>query len=259
MVRYYEGMPAGSATPATNVTRNTRAIVAAYKADPEGLRRNLPPGVALHPNHTVHLSMYRVTDRYNTTHVEPYTVTYLAIEIAGHDTEVVSETEGRSSMPGRYFARYWVNHLDIVFLKRESRGVPARLGTTCWEEGEGRLCSRLEVEEQTAIRLDAAVQEGVVDRVWGHLNYYGRRQIRRVDGPLCQIDELIELPIPVLFDIHSAASDTARLDFLGGSGKAGELDSLRPVAIDSVVYCDYTIPHYPTGYVIRDYMDEAAR
>lgn len=255
-MRYYEGMPAGSATPATNVTRNTRAIVAAYKGDPKGLRENLPPGVELHPSGTVHLSMYRVTDRFNTTHVEPYTVAYLAIEIAGHDSEVVSAQEGAMSMAGRYFARYWVNNLDMVFLKRESRGVPARLGTTVWEERAGRLTSTLEVEGEVAIRLDAAVEEGIVDQVWGHLNYFGRRQIRRVDGPLCQIDELIELPIPVLFDMHRADSDSARLDFPKSSGRAGELDSLRPVSIDSVVYCDYTIPHYPTGYVIRDYMDE---
>lgn len=254
--RYYQGMPPGSATPATNVTRNTRAIVAAYKADPDGLSRNLPPGLELHPNHTVHLSMYRVTDRFDTTHVHPYTVTYLAIEVSGHDGEVTSANEGTTTLPGRYFARYWVNHLDIVFLKRESRGVPARLGTTVWQEQNKRLVSRLEVEGHSAIRLEAAVEEGIVDQVWGHLNYFGRRQIRRVDGPLCQIDELIELPIPVLFDIHKADADSATLEFSKSDHAAGELESLKPVAIDSIVYCDYTIPHYPTGYVIRDYMAE---
>lgn len=255
-IRYYEGMPPGSAAPATNVTRSTRAIVAAYKADPEGLAQNLPPGMELHPNHTVHLSMYRVTDRFNTTHIAPYTVTYLAIEVAGHDAEVHSASDGTTSLPGRYFARYWVNNLDIVFLKRESRGVPARLGTTVWDEDGGRLTSTLRVDDQPAIRLEAPVQEGIVDQVWGHLNYFGRRQIRRVDGPLCEIDELIELPIPVLFDIHGADSSAATVEFPDVGQVAGELESLRPVAVDSVVYCDYTIPHYPTGYVIRDYMTD---
>jgi hypothetical protein len=255
-IRYYEGMPPGSAQPATNVTRNTRAIVAAYKADPDGLSQNLPPGIDLHPNHTVHLSMYRVTDRFNTTHVDLYTVTYLAIEVSGHDGEVTSANEGKSMLPGRYFARYWVNNLDMVFLKRESRGVPARLGTTVWQEQNKRLVSQLEVDEHPAIRLEAAVEEGVVDQVWGHLNYFGRRQIRRVDGPLCEIDELIELPIPVLFDIHKADGDSATLEFSARDNAAGELESLQPIGIDSVVYCDYTIPHYPTGYVIRDYMAE---
>jgi acetoacetate decarboxylase len=249
-------MPAGSATPATNVTRTTRAIVAAYRGDPDGLARNLPPGVALHPNNTVHLSMYRITDRFNTTHVDLYTVTYLAIEIAGHDSQVTSAQDGAAMLPGRYFARYWVNNLDMVFLKRESRGVPARLGTTAWEERGGRLTSTLEVDGQPAICLEADVEEGIVDQVWGHLNYYGRRQIRRVDGPLCEIDELIELPIPVLFDLHKAESSSASIRFPEGDHPAGELASLRPSAIDSVVYCDYTIPHYPTGYVIRDYMAE---
>lgn len=255
-IRYYEGMPPGSAPPATNVTRTTRAIVAAYKADPDGLARNLPPGVELHPNHTVHLSMYRVTDRFNTTHVNLYTVTYLAIEIAGHDSQVTSANDGASMLPGRYFARYWLNNLDMIFLKRESRGVPARFGTTVWDEQRGRLASTLEVEGEAAIRLESDVTAGVVDQVWGHLNYYGRRQIRRVDGPLCEIDELIELPIPVLFDLHQADSSSATLQFPEGEHAAGELASLRPTAIDSVVYCDYTIPHYPTGYVIRDYMTE---
>lgn len=253
-IQRYKGMPYGSITQTTNVTRDTKAFAAAFTAEPDGLEQNLPPGLSLHPNNRAQLSMYQVQDPFDTTHVEPYTITYLAIEVAGHDTEMISENDGVSTHPGRFFARYWTSSLDIALMKRESRGIPARIGLTEWERDSSLLTSTLYVEEQPIITLSAEVQEQVVDQVRGHLNYYTRRQIPSPSGPICEIDELVEIPIPVILDMYQSDDSTLSIEFTEEEHSAGEIETLRPTSVEAVRYSEYSMPHYPAGYVIKDYL-----
>ncbi|WP_261371071.1 acetoacetate decarboxylase family protein [Sphingobium sp. B2] len=87
-------------------------VIVSYKADPAAIREILPPGLTPHPEGRVVLNMWDQNDAGSSSgfgNPGPVSVTYLAIEVEGHDTWTA---DGTVSAPGRYFAGQWISAED---------------------------------------------------------------------------------------------------------------------------------------------------
>src|SRR5699024_2432945 len=82
----YQGMPTTMwAPPSPQLIRGARMMITGYEANPEALRQILPPGLEPHPNNVVQMNMYE-TDAVNTSGFGAFSLTYLTVEIDGHDS-----------------------------------------------------------------------------------------------------------------------------------------------------------------------------
>lgn len=71
-------------------------LIVGYEADPEVFELALPPGLKPHPNNLVQMNMYQVPTAEQTSHLDSYTLTYLTVEVADHDSSAISAAEGIS-------------------------------------------------------------------------------------------------------------------------------------------------------------------
>src|SRR4051812_36020552 len=100
----YRGMPSTMWAPATpQMLKNARVLTIGYRVDVDALATALPPGLEPHENGLVQMTMYEVgADQ--TSGFGAFSLTYLAIEVAGHDAYA---EDGGLPIPGRYWAYYW--------------------------------------------------------------------------------------------------------------------------------------------------------
>jgi acetoacetate decarboxylase len=98
----YAGMPAGVwFLPTPQLLKDVRMIIVGYRADEDALRAVLPPGLEPHESRQVQMNMYECPDPAQTSGFGAFTLTYLTVEVAGHDSLAA---EGSLAIPGRYFA-----------------------------------------------------------------------------------------------------------------------------------------------------------
>lgn len=248
-IHRYAGMPRTVwAPPTPQLIRNARMLIVGYHADRDALADILPPGLEPHENSLVQMNMYEVGAE-QTSGFGAFSLTYLTVEIAGHDSLAA---DGTMSIPGRFFAYYWNSSPRVISYARESAGIPAMFGERTASTENGVLRSTLSVDGKDAITATASVTDTPAGTLGGHLNYYANRQIPAVEGGSAVIDELVELPLPFVVDLYEATVDDVTFDFPDGH-PAAALAPTNPLEVPSVLYGDVTFT-YSMGRVVRDYL-----
>lgn len=247
----YTGMSPGESIPAPQLVRDAQALVVGYEADPEVLGAALPPGLEPHPNNRIQMNMYRVEDSTQTSHLPPYSLTYLCIEVADHDSRVQSAAGGEMTIPGRFWVGYWNDAPRMQAFVRETLGIPCLPGACSWERDGEELTSTLTVDDESVITVEASVDDEQIDTLSGHLNYYTRRQLPDPSGGHPQVDELVEIPIPFACEVATATVSDVAFDFPEKS-TFGQYAPVEPLSTPSVLYGSITIT-YSQGRQVRDY------
>lgn len=214
--------------------------IVTYKANREVLREILPPGLDPHPEERVVLNMWDQDYPDSSSGFAspgPVSVTYLAIEVAGHDSWTA---DGKISAPGRYFAGQWISDADGGGFRdyaSHAAGVGSHTGETIYERDGGTLRASLMVDGAARIALAAKIGKETLGTLGGHLNYFCDRDVAGGTGGR----EIAHVAVPFVFELYPAevenliftAADGFRL--LGGR-PASDLAPLTPLAIDSVMY-----------------------
>lgn len=245
----YTGMPSNLwAPPSPQLIRGARMLIVGYRAASEALAEILPPGLEPHENGLVQMNMYEVAAD-QTSGFGAFSLTYLTVEVAGHDSLAA---EGTMPIPGRFFAYYWNSSPRVISYARESAGIPALHGERTGKTENGVLTSTLTVEGKDVITATASVTDTPAGTLGGHLNYYAHRQIPAVEGGSAVISELVELPLPFVVDLYEATVDDITFDFPEGH-PAAALAPTQPLDVPSILYGDVTFT-YSMGRVVRDYL-----
>lgn len=249
----YRGMPSAMWSPPTpQLIKDARMVILGYEADADALAAVLPPGLSPHPNHLVQMNMYEI-DASRTSGFGSFSLTYLTVEVEGHDSLAA---DGTLPIPGRSFAYYWNSSDRVRAYARETAGIPAMPGERRGEVVDGVLTSTLAVGGRDVITAKVRVTENRQGTLGGHLNYYAHRQIPRPEGGMAQISELIELPLPFVLDMYEATVDHISFDFPEGH-PAASLAPLQPLQVPSLLYADVTFT-YSMGRRLIDYTAGAA-
>lgn len=251
----YTGMPATRpwVPPTPQLIKDAWMLIVGYKADPEALRAVLPSGLEPHPNGLVQMNMYEVPDPAQTSGFGAFSLTYLTVEVAGHDSWAA---DGTLAIPGRFFAYYWNSSDRMRTYAREACGIPAVPGACRWERGDGRLVSTLSVDGQPAIRATAAVTAQRLMTLGGHLNYYAHRQFPAPAGGTAALSELLEFPLPFVAELYDARVEAVEFSFPAGD-PAARLAPRQPFEAPSVLYGQVTFT-YSMGRRLRDYLAAGA-
>jgi hypothetical protein len=155
-------------------------LIAGYRVDPAVARTALPPELAPHPSGRVLLNMWELRDPQRITGFGgfgPVSVTYLAIEVAGHDGR---SADGSTTAPGRYWVAHWIDNPSVREYARATGGVESAAGATRLTLGHGLVQTELALAGRTVIRMEATVGHEVVTTVSGHSNYFS--EVRGDDG-----------------------------------------------------------------------------
>ena len=155
--------------PGPQLVTGAWMFIAAYKVDPEVLKSMLPAGLNPHPNNHVVINMYTVPDKNQTSGFGAYTLTYLTIELDGHDSYVM---DSDVTYPGRYFVHYY-NSSPRMREFTKPVGIPAQEGMTTTVVENGVLKTKLEIGGQSMIEATAEVGSELGGFGGGHLNYFG--------------------------------------------------------------------------------------
>lgn len=248
----YTGMPPETGIPAPQLLKNVRMLIVGYEADPAVLESVLPPGLEPHPNNLVQMNMYQVPSAEQTSHLDPYSLTYLTVEVADRDSTAISSAQGEMPVPGRFWVGYWNDSPEMQAYAREGGGIPSQAGSCDWEEDDDELVSRLSVDGDDVIAAEATVGDEQIDTLTGHLHYYAHRQIPDPAGGRAQISELVEFPIPFVSELYEAEVDRIDFDFPDES-RFQQFAPVDPLSTPSVLHGTVTFT-YPQGRRIRDYL-----
>lgn len=240
--------------PAPQIIKNAEMLIVGYKADPDVLAAALPPGLEPHPNNLVQMNMYRVPSADQTSHLDPYSLTYLTVEIEGHDSRAISDANGELPVPGRFWVGYWNDSRAMRQYNREIGGLPVQAGSCSWKEDDGHLTSTLSVDGDPVIETEATVGETQIDTLTGHLNYYSHKQVPDPTGDRPDIDELVEFPIPFTSELYEADVEDITFTFPDDAGFQ-DFAPIEPLSTPSVLYGTVTFT-YPQGRVLSDYRTE---
>ncbi|WP_435552261.1 acetoacetate decarboxylase family protein [Natrinema sp. CGMCC1.2065] len=244
----------GTTVSPPQLIKNARMLIVGYEADPEVLEAALPPGLEPHPNGLVQMNMYRVPSAEQTAHLDPYTLTYLTVEVADHDSRAVSDAQGELPVPGRFWVGYWTDSPQMQAYTRENDGIPSLPGSCAWAEDDGKLVSTLSVDGEQVIEAEASVGDDQIDTLTGHLHYYAHRKLPDPTGSRAQISELLEFPIPFVSELYEADVDRIDFDFPAESGFQ-RFAPVDPLSTPSVLHGTVTFT-YPQGRRLRDYLAE---
>lgn len=248
----YSGMPPGEGISPPQLIKEARMLIVGFEADPDALDAALPPGLLAHPNNVVQMNMYQVPESEQTSHLGPYSLTYLCVEVEGHDSRAISSAEGELPVPGRFWVGYWVDSPEMLAYTRETGGIPSQHGSCSWTEEDGKLTSTLTVDGSDVIEAEATVGDEQIDTLTGHLHYYANRQIPQPSGRGAQINELIEFPIPFVSELYEADVGSIEFDFPEGS-HFEQFAPVEPLSVPSVLHGTVTFT-YPQGRRIKDYL-----
>lgn len=194
------------------------------------------------------MNMYEVRGE-QTSGFGPFSLTYLTVEVAGHDSYAA---EGAMSIPGRFFAYYWNSSPRVCAYARESVGVRAMPGVRRIEGQDGDLLSILNVEGRDVIRMKASVTQEPAGTLGGHLNYYAHREFLRPDGGAPVVSELLEFPLPFVMHMYGGRVERIDFDFPDGH-PASRLAPVEPLQTPIVLHADVTFT-YSMGRQIRNYL-----
>jgi len=160
----------GDDLPAPQLVTNAWMFIAAYKANPKALKELLPSGLKPHPEGRVVINMYTVPKADQTSGFGSYTLTYLTVELEGHDSYTMNS---EIKYPGRYFV-YYFNSSPAMrdFVKKV--GIPAEKGKTITKVSKGgKLKAKLMVGGKPFIVAKVDVGKKLEPTPGGHLNYFG--------------------------------------------------------------------------------------
>jgi len=257
----YQGMPPNEFVPAPQILKNTRMIITGYEANPDVLEEAVPDPLEPHPNNRVQMNMYEVTDGRKTSHLDSFSLTYLTVEIADHNsTGILASSGDRFPIPGRWWIGYWNSSPKMQTFTRELGGIPAQTGATSWEWDGDHLTSTLSIDGDAAIQLeaDAPNPDGEnynrQERVTGHLNYFARRQLPSMQGNQAKVDELVQFPIANVFESYKAEVTDIEFSF-PDDHRAQKFAPTESLQVDEVLYGDSTFV-YPQGRVIHEWNEE---
>jgi hypothetical protein len=242
-------MPAKVWTPPTpQLIKDARMMIIGYKSNLDAIAEVLPPGLEPYPNGMVQMNMYEVQGD-QTSGFGPFSLTYLTVEIAGHDSYAA---EGSVAIPGRYFAYYWNSSPRVRAYVSERVGVRAMPGIRRTESSNGNIWSILEVDGRDVIRMKVSATESKQGTLGGHLNYYSLREFPRPEGGTPALSELLEFPLPFVMDMYSATVEEITFNFPEGH-PAARLAPTEPLDTPSVLYADVTFT-YSMGRRIKNYL-----
>ena len=221
--------------PAPQLVTNAWMFIIGYEADPKALKELLPEGLEPHPNNRVVLNMYTVPDASQTSGFGAYTLTYVTIEVKGHDSYTMGAPTG---YPGRYFA-YYYNSSPVMRKFTEAAGIPARDGFTTTTVENGKLVANLTVGGKPFIQSTADVGLDFAGVVGGHLNYFGHIETN-------DKNEVVKYPIPWIGKPVSTENTKVKFQM----DKKHPLYKLKPKNVDwavwiqgSFVYPQYQVIH----------------
>jgi hypothetical protein len=246
----YSGMAGGAWTPpAPQLLKDVLMLIVGYRADPDVLRDLLPPGLEPHESGAVQMNMYECPDPAQTSGFGAFSLTYLTVEVAGHDSQVA---EGTMAVPGRFWVGYWNSSPRVRTYAREQAGIPALPGECTWTHEGDRLRSRLTVDGATAIETVATVGTEEVGVLGGHLHYYAHREIPVPAGGTNAISELLEIPLPFVAHLREAQVEDVSFHFPEGSPFA-RLAPVTPLDVTGVLHGRVTFT-YSAARRVRDYL-----
>ncbi len=173
--------------PAPQLVTGAWMFIAAYKTDPEALKALLPEGLEATGN--VVINMYTVPEATQTSGFGAYTLTYLTVEIKGHDSYIMNSD---ATIPGRYFA-YYFNSSPFMREYAKLIGIPAEEGMTTTTVKDGKLTATLTVGGQKFIEATADVGSELGNFGGGHLNYFSLLETEK-DGKT--VKQIVKYPIP---------------------------------------------------------------
>lgn len=153
--------------PSPQMVLNSRMSYTSWiPADPDACARFLPRALRPAKNHAVYMNQYVVDSAEQTTGFGAYSLTYLGVDVDGHNAP-----DGVT--PGRFFTHY-LNSSERVRAYVRERGVPATPGTTTVEVADGVMTATTYDEGTAIIRTRARVGSDSVVTVAGHLRYITR-------------------------------------------------------------------------------------
>ncbi len=221
--------------PAPQLVTNAWMFIVGFEADPKALKAFLPEGLEPHPNNRVVLNMYTVPDGTETSGFGDYTLTYVTVEVNGHDSYTKDAPAG---YPGRYFT-YYFNSSPKMRAFAKAAGIPAEPGFTTTTVKDGKLTATLEVDGKPFIVSTADVGSEFQGVVGGHLNYFGL-----LETP--QTRQVVKYPIPWIG--YPVTTENATVSF--DMPKDNPLYKLKPKKVDwavwikgSFVYPQYQVIH----------------
>jgi hypothetical protein len=233
--------------PTPQLIKDARMLIIGYRADMGAIQEVLPVGLEAHPNGLVQMNMYEVPSD-QTSGFGAFTLTYLTVEVADHDSYA---GEGTIPIPGRYFAYYWNSSTRVRDYVRESIGVHAMPGDRRTESRDGKLLSILNVEGRDVIKVTASTSEESAGTLGGHLNYYSYRDFAKPAGGTPMVSELLEFPLPFVADLYGAEIDDIAFDFPDGH-PAARLAPIAPLETPSIMHADVTFT-YSMGRQLKNY------
>lgn len=246
----YSGMAGGTwSPPAPQLLKDVLMLIVGYRADRQALADLLPPGLEPHESGLVQMNMYECPDPGQTSGFGAFSLTYLTIEVAGHDSFAA---DGALAIPGRFWVGYWASSARVRTYARETSGIPALPGECTWTHEGGVLTSRLSVEDALAIEVVAEVGTQDVGVLGGHLNYYAHREVPAAGGGANAISELLEIPIPFVAQLREAQVRDVSFHFPEGSPFA-RLAPVAPLEIGGVLHGRVTFT-YSMARQLRDYL-----
>ena len=221
--------------PSPQLVTDAWMFIAAFKANPKALKKLLPPGLELNPNGQVVINMYTVPDGTETSGFGAYTLTYVTVEVKGHDSYTKDAPAG---FPGRYFT-YYFNSSPKMRKFTKAAGIPAQAGFTTTTVKEGKLTATLEVDGKPFIVSTADVGSEFEGVVGGHLNYFGLLETS-------QTQQVVKYPIPWIGYPVKTENPTVTFEM----PKDNPLYKLKPKKVDwavwikgSFVYPQYQVIH----------------
>lgn len=173
--------------PAPQLVTGAWMFMAAYKADPEALKALLPEGLETTGN--IVINMYTVPEAAQTSGFGAYTLTYLTVELKGHDSYIMNS---ETTIPGRYFVFYF-NSSPFMRDYTKRIGIPAEEGMTTTTVEDGKLTATLTVGGEKFIESTAEVGSELGNFGGGHLNYFGLLETEK-DGKT--VKQVVKYPIP---------------------------------------------------------------
>ncbi len=217
--------------PAPQLVTDAWMLLIGYEADAEALKEILPKGLKPHPNNRVVLNMYTVPDGSNTSGFGSYTLTYVTIEVEGHDSYIMNAPSG---FPGRYFA-YYFNSSPLMREYTKAIGIPAQDGFTTTVVKDGKLTATLTVDGKPFIVSTADVGSKFEGVIGGHLNYFGLLDVG-------QSQEVVKYPIPLVGYPVKTENPTVTFEM----PEDNPLYKLKPKKIDWAVWlqASFVYPQY---------------
>ena len=234
--------------PTPQLIKDARMLIIGYRAETKAIQEVLPSGLEAHPNGLVQMNMYEVRAD-QTSGLGAFSLTYLAVEVANHDSDAA---EGTIPIPGRYFAYYWNSSARVCAYVRESMGMRAMPGERRTESRDDKLQSILNVEGRDVIRVTASTSEEPAGILGGHLNYFSHREFAKPEGGSPLVSELLEFPLPFVADLYGAQIEDIAFDFPDGH-PAARLAPIAPLETPAVMHADVTFT-YSMGRQLQNYL-----